>query len=71
MTVSSAHDHGQLFRRLERSTILILRHPEFPGKADAIRRCRDDIDSRFHQGMLTGEQRSHLLSILDGDAMLD
>jgi hypothetical protein len=71
MTVSSAQDHNQLFRRLERSTSLIVRHPDFPGKAEAIKRCRDDIEDRFHQGMLTSEQRGYLLSILDGDDMLD
>jgi hypothetical protein len=71
MTVSSARDYTQLFRRLERSTTLIVRHPDFPGKAEAIGRCRDDIEDRFHQGLLTDEQRSRLLSILDGDDLFD
>jgi hypothetical protein len=71
MTVSSAHDHVKLFLRFEQSTRLIARHPDFPGKDETIGRCRCDIDDRFHQGMLTAEQRRRLLSILDGDDLLD
>jgi hypothetical protein len=71
MTVSSAHDHTQLFRRLERSASLIVRHPDFPGKGETLGHCRRDIDDRFRQGMLTAEQRRRLLSILDGEDLLD
>jgi hypothetical protein len=71
MTVSSTHDPGALFRRLERTAGLIARHPDFPGKAAAIAECRNDIERRFSQGMLTVEQRARLLAILDGVAPLD
>src|SRR3954449_3711248 len=51
MSVFKMQDTMQLFYRLERTTSLIVRHPDFPGKAEAIWRCREDIEERFHQGM--------------------
>jgi hypothetical protein len=52
---------------LERTAGLIARHPDFPGKREAMTRCRDDIEQRLLQGTLTQEQRDRLFAILDAD----
>jgi hypothetical protein len=66
MAVSSTHDPVAHYRRLEWTAGLIARHPDFPGKSDAVGECRDDIERRFRQGILTVDERSRLLAILDG-----
>jgi hypothetical protein len=71
MSVSSPHGSAQVYRRLERTTRLIVQHPDFPGKDEAVRRCRDDIEQRFGLGELTEEQRTRLQSILRGDILPD
>jgi hypothetical protein len=65
MSVFHVQDPGQYYRRLERATRLIVRHPDFPGKDETLQRCRDDIEQRFRQNMLTEQQRARLLAILD------
>jgi hypothetical protein len=67
MSTSVEHDPARLFRLLERTAGLLARHPDFPGKAEAMSRCRDDIKQRFLQGILTREQRDRLLAILDAE----
>ena len=62
MTVSSQHDTVQHFRRLERTAFLIVRHPNFPGKAETVRSCRDDIEQRFRQELITKERGTRLLA---------
>lgn len=71
MSVSSPYESAQSYRRLERTTRLIVQHPDFPGKEEAVRRCRDEIDQRFSRGELTEEQRTRLQSILRGDILPD
>jgi len=71
MSFSRMYSSRQLYARLERTTNLIARHPDFPGKAEAVLRCREDIEARFHQGILTVEERTRLLAILDGRDPLD
>jgi hypothetical protein len=65
MSISVEHDPGRLFRLLERTAGLLARHPDFPGKREALNRCREDIEQRFLQGMLTQAQRDRLVAILD------
>src|SRR3954452_1352602 len=57
MSVFRTQDPGQFFRRIERTTRLIVRHPDFPGKEETVQRCREEIEQRFQQGMLSDEQR--------------
>ena len=71
MNVSSTHDHWQLYRRLERTASLIIRHPNFPGKGEALNLCRKDVEERYLQGMLSDEQRARLQAILNGEDPLD
>jgi hypothetical protein len=61
------HDPARHFRMLERTTDLIARHSPYPGKREVVSRCREDIEQRFVQGMLTEEQRDRLLAILDDE----
>jgi L-rhamnose isomerase len=55
------------FRRLEWAVGVIARHPDYPGKAETLQRCREDIERRLRLGMLTDAQRIRLHSILDGE----
>ena len=68
MTVSSQHDPAILFRRLERTSLLLVGHPDFPGKEEALGGCRADIDQRYHQGMLTDAQWTRLRTILSAES---
>jgi hypothetical protein len=43
---------------------MIDRHPEFPGKRDAVNECVEDIVDRSRQGRLTPVQRAELLRVL-------
>ena len=65
MTRPTGPDFGQLFPRLERAAVLIARHPAYPGKEEAVRLCREDIED--HES-LTTEQRIRLLAILGDEA---
>ena len=67
MSVSSSHECFELYPRLERTTRLIALHPDCSGKAEAMRRCRIDIEERFREGRMTNAQQARLLAILDGD----
>jgi hypothetical protein len=46
---------------------VIARHPDFPGKRDAVGECVDDIEERSREGRLTPAQRAELLGILLDD----
>ena len=59
------HDRAQIFRQLERATGLIAGHPDYPGKDEAVRLCREDI---LEHSSLTTEQRARLLAILGDEA---
>jgi hypothetical protein len=65
MLTSGGPDPARHFRMLERTADLIARHPAYPGKGEAVRRCREDIEQRFRRGSLTEEQRDRLMAILD------
>jgi hypothetical protein len=67
MLTSNEHDRARHFRLLERTTNLIAHHSTFPGKDEAVKRCREDIEQRYRLGMLTVEQRDRLLAILDDE----
>jgi hypothetical protein len=67
MSLSLGHDPARLVRMLERTAEMIAHHPDFPGKGEAVQRCRDEVDQWFRQGVLTEEQRERLLAILDGE----
>jgi hypothetical protein len=71
MTSSSQQDPSHVFRRFERTSLLLASHPDFPGKPEALGRCRDDVEERFQQGMLTVEQKTRLLSILGDEAVVE
>ena len=66
MFASSSSECSELYPRLERTTRLIALHPDCSGKAEALRRCRHDIEERTREGRLTDEQKTRLLAILDG-----
>src|SRR5690349_13562465 len=42
VSVSRMYSSRQIYARLERTTNLIARHPDFPGKGEAVSRCRED-----------------------------
>jgi hypothetical protein len=65
MLTSDEQDRARHFRMLERTVALIAHHSTYSGKEEALRRCRDEIDQRCRQGMLTREQRDRLLALLD------
>jgi hypothetical protein len=52
------------FERLERTTNLIARHADYPGKQAVVADCLDDIEDRWARGLLTLEQRFRLCAIL-------
>jgi len=52
------------FEGLIRVVGLFARHPDFPGKRDAVEECAEDIEERSREGRLTPSQRSELLAIL-------
>lgn len=56
------------FEGLVRVVGLFARHPDFPGKSDAVEECVEDIEERSRAGRLTPSQRSRLLDILFSEA---
>ncbi len=52
------------YQGLIRVVTMVARHPEFPGKKDAMDEYVEDIEDRCREGRLTPSQRSELLSIL-------
>jgi hypothetical protein len=60
---TSDRDYLGLFRTVN----LIARHPDFPGKSDAMIECVEDIEERSREGRLSPEQRDELLAILLAD----
>ena len=58
------NDPAEVLRSLERTIRLIARHPPYPGREEALNLCREDIEERYHEGILTDEERTRLLSIL-------
>jgi hypothetical protein len=55
---------AQEYSGLVRVVQVIARHPDFPGKRDAVEECVLDIVDRSRQGRLTPAQRADLLGIL-------
>lgn len=49
---------------LVRVVEMIARHPDFPGKRDAVNECVEDLVERSREGRLTPVQRAVLLDIL-------
>jgi hypothetical protein len=49
---------------LRRVVGMIARHPDFPGKREAVDECVEDIEERSRQGRLSLDQRAELLDIL-------
>ena len=64
-------DFAQVFRRFERTSLLLASHPDFPGKPEALGRCRDDVQERFHEGLLTVDQRTRLMTILGEESVAE
>jgi hypothetical protein len=54
---------------LIRTVNLFARHPDFPGKSDAMFECVEDIEERSRVGRLSPEQRDELLAILLADRL--
>jgi hypothetical protein len=52
-----------------RAVGVIARHPDFPGKRDAVVECLGDIEERSREGRLTPAQRAELLGILLDDPL--
>ena len=52
------------FERLEQTATMIARHAEYPGKAQVVAECLDDIEDRWEQGQLSLEQRFQLYAVL-------
>jgi hypothetical protein len=59
------------YQGLVRVVGMIARHPDFPGKRDAVRECVSDIVDRSRQGRLSPVQRAELLKILLSEAASD
>jgi len=71
MTVGREQDLSEVFRRFERTSLLLASHPDFPGKPEALGRCREDVQERFQQGMLTVDQRTRLMTILGEEGVAE
>jgi hypothetical protein len=54
---------------LIRTVNLFARHPDFPGKSNAMIECVEDIEERSREGRLSPEQRDELLAILLADRL--
>ena len=52
------------YRGLMEVAGMIARHPDYPGKRDAVEECVEDIVERSRRGRLTPSQRDELLAIL-------
>ena len=57
------------FERLEQTVTIIARHLEYPGKAEVVADCLQEIDSRWERGQLTLQQRFRLYAILVAGAV--
>ena len=55
-----------IFERLLETAELISHHPDFPGKGEAVDRCRAEIEDLFHAGQITMAQRDRLREALRG-----
>jgi hypothetical protein len=54
------------FSRLVASVARIAGHAYFPGKAEAVEQCLEDIDDLVVAGQITAEQRDLLREVLQG-----
>ncbi len=52
--------------RLLETVELISHHPDFPGKGEAVDRCRAKIEELFYAGQITISQRDRLREALRG-----
>jgi hypothetical protein len=52
------------FRRLTAGVVRIARHPDFPGKPEAVSLCLEDIERLTREGRITAEQAGVLHGIL-------
>ncbi len=58
-------DHTMIeYSRLQRTLAMIANHPYYPGKAETIQECLDDLDAHYRKGEINLEQRSRLTTIL-------
>jgi hypothetical protein len=71
MTVGRQEDRSQVFRRFERTSLLLASHPDYPGKPEALGRCREDVQERFQEGLLTVDQRTRLMTILGAEGVAE
>jgi hypothetical protein len=54
------------FERLKESAGLIIRHPDFPGKAAVVEQRAAEIHGLVRSGGITGQQGVTLLDLLGG-----
>ncbi len=59
-------DRASYFDRLTASAERIANHAAYPGKAEAVRQCLDDLDDLVLAGRITAAQREALRAILRG-----
>ena len=57
------------FLGLVRTVYLFARHPDFPGKSEAVIECIEDIEERSREGRLSPVERDELLAILSVDRL--
>jgi hypothetical protein len=55
------------FERLVETVTLIVRHPEYPTKWEAVERCRHELAELRRVGRITAAEAEVLLGILDDD----
>ena len=55
-----------IFDRLLETVELISHHPDFPGKGEAVDRCRAEIEDMLDGGRITIVQRDRLQGVLRG-----
>jgi hypothetical protein len=55
-----------IFDRLLETVELISHHPDFPGKGEAVDRCRAEIEDMLDGGRITIAQRDRLQGVLRG-----
>jgi hypothetical protein len=59
--------HSSYFDRIVESTILIARHPDYPGKQWVVAQCADEIEELRDAGKISKAEGELLLEILRGD----
>jgi hypothetical protein len=59
------------YERLEAAAVVVAHHARFDGRPHVVQSCVREVEERFESGSLSPGQRSRLIAILLGEAILD